>query len=105
MNKMFLYTIWEKVEDLVDNPNFYRVAGEFPDPELEYVTEEVESDDPNVDKITYTHPRLIFDPQNPSGVRYVAIRCVHDVNLAQRVCANSNGQYVYTFTEAWYGEN
>ena len=103
MNKMFLYTIWEKVDDLVDNPDFYRVAGEFPDPELEYVTEEVETSDGQ--KITHQHPRLILDPQNPTGVRYVAIRCVHDVDLAQRVCANSNGQYVYTFTEAWYGEN
>lgn len=92
MNVLHLYTIWEKVADLVDNPKVPRDYFGTPG--------ETEWTDPETGEV---HPMFILDPGNPSGVRYQAIRVVPDITVARAVCDRPDGKYVYTISEAFYG--
>ena len=95
MNKVYLYTIWRKVPDFIENPLLPNDL--FLEPGQETFTIEVEGSEP------VTHDVMVLDPNNRSGIRYVAIKCVDNLDVAKSVCEASNGEYVYTYSEAWYG--
>ncbi|AKU45391.1 hypothetical protein MADRUGA_102 [Mycobacterium phage Madruga] len=106
MNRIFLYTIWRRVEDLIENPEWRKLSLELEqifadDPEAQGATAEVESLRSQLREL----PQMITDPNNPRGVRYVAVKVVDSIDVAQTVCAHPSGEYTYTIAEAWYGEN
>lgn len=101
MNKIFLYTIWQRVPDYIENPLLPEDLFLEPGQETFTVTERGADGEGDVE---VTHDVMVLDPNNGRGVRYVAIKCIDDINVAQQVCANPSGEYIYTYQEAWFGE-
>ena len=100
MNKIYLYTIWMRVPDMIENPLLPDDL--FLEPGQTTFTVTERDGDGGGDK-QVEHDVMILDPNNRSGIRYVAIKCVDNLDVAKSVCEGSNGDYVYTYSEAWYG--
>ena len=96
MNQVYLYTIWMRVPDMIDNP----LLPEDTFLEPGQTTFQIDPGDGNP---VQTHDVMILDPNNRSGIRYVAIKCVDNLDVAKSVCESSNGDYVYTYSQAWFG--
>lgn len=100
MNKVYLYTIWMRIPDTIENPLLPKDS--FLEPGQTTFTVVERNPETGLDE-DVEHDVMILDPNNRSGIRYVAIKCVDNLDVAKSVCENSNGDYVYTYSEAWYG--